>query len=276
MAFTKIPAATNRTVEFTSSGTFTVPSGVYSAEFLIVGAGGGGGGCDNSEATRSSAGGGGGGGAVKQITLPVTPGSSYTITIGAKGTGGAIGAAGANGGFSEVLLGATSLMKAFGGLGGEGVNSANQTVGPAALANVAGGGGGSLISLSALVIAGGGGGAGLVYQTNLTIGGFLEGSPGGASNNTNTNLGQFGYLGYGHGGGGGRGSTTTIPLSSGQAPYGGGIGAVGQSVVSATNTNGGAAFLAGCGGGGAYSGLSTTGAAGGDGADGLVRITYFA
>jgi hypothetical protein len=276
MAFTKIPAATNRTVEFTSSGTFTVPSGVYSAEFLIVGAGAGGGGCDNSVATRGSAGGGGGGGAVKQITLPVTPGSSYTITIGAKGTGGAIGAAGANGGFSEVLLGATSLMKAFGGQGGEGIDSADQSVGAAALANVAGGGGAARTNTTALAIAGGGGGAGLVYQTLITNGVILEGSPGGQSNQGSVNPGQFGYLGYGHGGGGGRGSTTTIPLTSGQAPYGGGIGAVGQSVVSATNTNGGAAFLAGCGGGGAYSGLSTTGAAGGNGADGLVRITYFA
>lgn len=68
---------------FTASGSWTVPSGVASAQVILVGAGGGGGG-----GSQTVAGGGGGGGAVVVKNLTVTPGTTYTVTIGAGGQGG--------------------------------------------------------------------------------------------------------------------------------------------------------------------------------------------
>lgn len=68
---------------FTSTSSWTVPAGVASAQVILVGAGGGGGG-----GSRDTAGGGGGGGAVVVKNLTVTPGTTYTVTIGAGGQGG--------------------------------------------------------------------------------------------------------------------------------------------------------------------------------------------
>lgn len=276
MGYVKIPEATNRTLDFTSSGTWTVPSGVYSAEFLVVGAGGGGGGTTNSVATRGSAGGGGGGGSVKLVTLPVSPGSSYTITIGAKGTGGTAGVAGVNGGFTEVLLSGTTLIRSYGGLGGYATNSADASVAPTIVSQWAGNGGNRGSGTTASIQAGGGGGGVLSFdRASYGTGAPLEGSLGGNASANGSN-GAIGAFGYGNGGGGGGGSTATLAANQGGAAYGGGAGATASNVATATNLAGSNATLAGCGGGGAYSGLSTTGAAGGNGADGLVRITYFA
>ena len=68
---------------FTTSGTWTAPAGVSSAQVILVGAGGGGGG-----GSQYSAGGGGAGGAVVVQNLSVTPGTAYPILVGAGGQGG--------------------------------------------------------------------------------------------------------------------------------------------------------------------------------------------
>jgi hypothetical protein len=68
---------------YTASGTWTVPSGVSSAQVILVGAGGGGGG-----GSQVVAGGGGGGGQVITKNLTVVPGTTYSVTIGAGGQGG--------------------------------------------------------------------------------------------------------------------------------------------------------------------------------------------
>jgi hypothetical protein len=68
---------------YTASGTWTVPSGVSSAQVILVGAGGGGGG-----GSAAVAGGGGGGGQVITKNLTVVPGTTYSVTIGAGGQGG--------------------------------------------------------------------------------------------------------------------------------------------------------------------------------------------
>jgi hypothetical protein len=71
---------------FTTVGstTWTTPIGVTSVEYLVVAGGGGGGnGYDNA------GGGGGAGGMVLTGTINVTPGQSYTITVGDGGIGGA-------------------------------------------------------------------------------------------------------------------------------------------------------------------------------------------
>lgn len=277
MAYTRIPAAGLITKEFTSSGTWTCPGGVYSAEFLVVGAGGAGGGSACSVNTKSAAGGGGGGGAVKKQTLPVTPGTTYTITVGAKGSG-VSQAAGGNGGFSEVLNGATTLIRAFGGMGGQGATSADAVSNPTASASIAGGGG--LVAQSTGDVGGGGGGGSWrisdpsATATDVTSF-FTEGRGGNAANNSSSTrvntLGGIGLDGFGNGGGGGGGSGATTVYYS-VTPYGAGAGA---TRITAGATSGSAATIAGCGGGGSVTYLATTAATGGNGADGIVRITYF-
>lgn len=82
-----------RAIAFTSSTTWVCPPGVY--EILLLGYGGAGGGGGGAGGWQGSAGwaasgGGGGGGALLGIQrVTVTPGHTYTITIGAGGGGGA-------------------------------------------------------------------------------------------------------------------------------------------------------------------------------------------
>jgi len=99
-------------VEFSSSGTWTVPSGVTKIIVIAVGGGGGGGG------GGTSAGGEGGyPGNSTVVLLTVSPGETLTITIGAGGAGGA--PTGGNGG-DTVITGSVSgnLLPVPGGIGG--------------------------------------------------------------------------------------------------------------------------------------------------------------
>jgi len=70
---------------FTSSGTFTVPSGA--TQVLVTLIGGGGGGSKGGGGSLSGAG-GGGGGVYYRVPVTVTPGSSIPVTIGSGGAGG--------------------------------------------------------------------------------------------------------------------------------------------------------------------------------------------
>lgn len=69
---------------FTTSGTFTAPSGITKVFLTGIGAGGGGSGCNGG-----SGGGGGGGSGSYIVLLPyvVTPLSSYTVTLNSGGSG---------------------------------------------------------------------------------------------------------------------------------------------------------------------------------------------
>lgn len=278
MAINKFPLPTNQVTDFTSSGTWTVPADVYSAEFLVVGAGGGGGGADNSVNTRAAVGGGGGGGAVKKVTLPTTPGNTYTITIGAKGLGGNA-TAGGNGGYSEVVLSGTTLIRSFGGGGGGGTDATDASI-KATVSETVGGVGGISYSNAGNCGAPGGGGA-FNYYFPASVAGYtsysVEGQQPeiGSATGTVTGIvsaGKIGIDGFGAGGGGALFSNGgAVGLAAGAAPYGAGEGVY---LRATGNTNGGNATIAGCGGGGAASALSTTAATGGDGFDGLVRISY--
>lgn len=278
MAISRIPALTQITKEFTSSGTWTCPSGVYSAEFLVVGAGGGGGGSACSVNTRSAAGGGGGGGAVKYITLPVVPGNSYTITIGAKGAGGNA-TAGGNGGFSEVLLSGTTLIRAFGGQGGFGIDAADAEIDPVYSQTIAAAGGKAKTNATGtnLLVASGGGGAFYWSSTQQQNLGAVEGSRSYDSSITTiqSTTGLLGINGFGSGGGAGVSLATTasgVSLGYSSAPYGAGVG--GRTAVANTAVNGTSAVVSGSGGGGSVSRTTLTAGVGGNGADGIVRITY--
>ncbi len=131
---------------FTSSGTFTVPAGVFTVWVSMCGGGGGGaGGCINSTSTFNYyaqgigfgvGGGGGGADAVIAQSVAVTPGSSIAVTVGSGGSGGAgdgtadgsctatLGTAGGNssfGGFITTNGGGAAISHAgFGSRGGSG------------------------------------------------------------------------------------------------------------------------------------------------------------
>jgi len=69
---------------FQASGTFIVPANITKLRVRVLGAGGGGG---NNKS-------GGGGGGYADGVFTVTPGTSYTVTVGVGGAGGATGTAG--------------------------------------------------------------------------------------------------------------------------------------------------------------------------------------
>lgn len=81
--------------EKTTSGTYTwtAPSGVYHVYATACGGSGGGGGGAGGYYNYADGYGGGSGGVPALISciIPVTPGSSYTLTVGAGGTGGSGG-----------------------------------------------------------------------------------------------------------------------------------------------------------------------------------------
>lgn len=282
MAINRYPAPSTKIVDFTSSGTWTCPSGVYSAEFMVVGAGGAGGGTSVTTALNYAAAGGGGGGAVKKVKLATIPGGSYTITIGAKGTG-ASAAVGGNGGFSEIVYSGTTLVRAFGGQGGGACILDTSTI-PTISRNIAGAGGGA-VNANTTVSQSGGGGGGAVSGANIAFNRAAEstnnlwGSEGtSGGNGTATTSGQFtsfgtgGIDGYGAGGSGGSTLVSTRQVAGNS--YFAGAG----NLQTSTGAGNGTAAIAntGCGGGGGASFLSTTSTSGGNGADGLIRIEYVA
>ena len=102
---------------FVSSGNWTCPAGVQKVLVTVIG--GGGGGEANIINTRAGYSGGVGGYGVGILT--VTPGTSYTVTVGAGGAGGSTtGADGAAGGTSTF-----ETISATGGAGGTTSNGAN-------------------------------------------------------------------------------------------------------------------------------------------------------
>ena len=73
---------------FTSSGTWTRPSGISSVMVQVIGGGGGGGSAPGGTLNTLSTGGGGGGGGFSQIYIDVSSLASETVTVGAAGAGG--------------------------------------------------------------------------------------------------------------------------------------------------------------------------------------------
>lgn len=104
---------------FTSSGTFTIPTGVTSVKVTVLGGGGAGGGGVNAGAF--GAGGGAGGCAIAYLT-GLTPGNTLTVTVGAGGTGTAT--TGNPGGNSSISSGTQTISTVSGNGGGGGVSSA--------------------------------------------------------------------------------------------------------------------------------------------------------
>ena len=230
-------------------------------EYLVVAGGGGGG------RTANGAGGGGGGGLLQGL-LPITLGSSYTVTVGSGGAGststgsagasgvasvlGSISASGGGGGASGSLAStytnATSGGSGGGGTGGAsgaGTTGAQGTAGQGyaggnGSGNYGGGGGGAgTVGLNSPNTIAGNGGAGIASSISGSVVAYGGGGAGGID-----------ATGSGTGGIGGGGSTGATADSTG--------------VAGTVNTGGG-------GGGGWASGANQNGGTGGSG---IVIVRY--
>ena len=259
--FSTVSDATGQQL-FTSSGTFTVPTGVTSIVVVCVGAGGGGGGSGDVDET----GGGGGGGALAYVnSITTTPGESLTVAAGGGGGGGGANAAGAAGGNSSLSRGGTVLCEAGGGSGGLGGRSSSNAAG--GTVNTGTGG------------AGGAGGSGSDRNTNNAGGGGGAGGYAGAGGDGgDENAANNATAGSGGGGGGGGRSTNNTTVGGG-----GGVGVLGQGANGAAGGDnqdggGGSGGADGNRSGGLYGGGGAGGAAtnnaGQSGADGAVRIIW--
>ncbi len=272
MGIAVIPApgggVTRKVDLFNSTATWTAPSNCFSVEVFLVG-GGGGGGAYRHTSSSGGSGGGGGGAVLSWRKLPVTPGTSYTVTIGAGGAGSVDSLTGGLGG--DTSFG--SLLTAFGGGGGGTYTSS----GTDALPTVKGTSGGrAQFSGSG---SGGGGAASTFYpfiggatnpfqlpldgQSYTSINNVVQGglTPGG-----NSSMAGFGIEGFGGGGQGGRAATATT--FNRLSIHGGGVGG------NANSNGGNATANTGGGGGGSY--RDNTGQySGGNGGSGYAVVVYY-
>lgn len=190
---------------FTTTGSWTAPVGVTSVTVEAYGGGGAGGaGSPGGGGNNGRGGGGGGGGAFQSGTYTVTPGNSYTITVGTGGIGGT--GNGGNGTISTATFNSGTITANFGsggrsynngGNGGAGgTGTRNGGTGGTNPGNTSGSGGGG--GCAGTTGNGGNGGqtAGGVAGTGGTIAGAGANGVGG---NSTGNIGNN----YGGGGSGG-------------------------------------------------------------------------
>lgn len=287
---------------FTSTSAWVAPAGVTLVQLIGWGGGGGGGGAaaGGTGSNLQSAGGSGGGGALKVTQwVTVVPGTSYTVTIGAGGTGGASGQNNGTDG-SQTLFGdvATPLAKFAGGgrgIGGfGGLTFSLYAVDP---------GGGSVAGPWVQAIAGNAAGYGHMFvppsfggfngvyaQVTVNVGNQSVPNPGGNSPEgfTGGALGTYGgnsgsfYAGQtgagggaGPGGNGGGGGNSGAGSAAGAGTAGsGGKNPAGTVTTAASTGNTGAG--GGGGGAGGYGAIGGgAGGAGGGGDNGKLTIIWF-
>ena len=193
------------TQQFTSSGTWTKPSGCNLIRVYVTGGGGGAGG---GGAGSGDFGGAGGAGGTAIDFIDVSSVSSVTVTVGAGGTGGSGSSNGSNGSTSSF----GSYCSATGGYGGiHGNHGPNQGgeggVGASATINITGGDGGagqdnpaiSTQYATAFGVGGasywGGGGCGSSF-TAAPHEGKAYGSGGGAAHSSRFSNGAAGKVGF--------------------------------------------------------------------------------
>ena len=233
---------------FNSAGTYswTAPTGVTKVSVVAVGGGSNGG----TGGSASSGGGGGGGGLAYVNDITVTPGSSYAVVVGNRGTGGSCSCmSGENSTFNGSTVVATGSSHTNRHSNGSGGTASTGTGG------TGGSGGSGTLGGGQNRGAGGGGAAG--YSGNGGNGGSYGGSGTAAAACS--------------GGGGGGGGTNN---NNGVGGTGGGVGVNGKGSTGAAGSGGGGAGGAGSGGsfgkgggGGGYSNF-------GYGSAGAVRIIW--
>ena len=251
---------------FTSSGTFTVPTGLSSVDVLVVAGGGG--------SSYHHDGGGGAGGLIYRPGMPITPGSPITVTVGAGSTGHG-GTAAANSVFSTL----TALGGGVGGPGGQipaypGGSGAGATYDPA-----------NNGSVGTATQPGAGGDSGTYGFGNNGGSGFYTSPPTGANGGGGGGAGAGGNnAGPNNSGNGGAGRAYSI---SGSSVYysGGGCGGAHQNAGSAVGGVGGGGSRTGGPGTVGTNGTANRGGGGGggndsgssnnpDGGSGIVIVSY--
>ncbi len=213
-------------IAFDSSTTWICPDGVYVIHVDVWGGGGAG----SASGANQGDGGGGAGAYAGNPLVPVTPGNTYTITVGAGGA-----TSGASGPTSTFVGDSSTTVQAVGGTGGSGTS--------------AGTGGAAGSSTGTTKHSGGNGGAG---SSQATSGGGGGGEAGGTSANGNpgvaslggstTQQGSAGGSGAGDGGDGGRAGDAfsqpgRIDAQPGAAP--GGAGGGGGAFIGTVGTGAG-------------------------------------
>ena len=235
------------------TATFVAPAGVTKVDVLVVGGGGGGGYPDSA----------GGSGSINRATLAVTPGTSYSVAVGA---GGHTGCYNDNSPDGDASSFGSDMLTAAGGVRGI----------PYSGGAGAGGSGGGAGSENSLCPGGSNGG------TNGGAGGSCNDAQGGAGQGEsqwNTFLAPFKYnsLTAGNGGAGMAGTSEEYPPSRTAGGGGGGVlfngegGNAADGGGSICNGKAGAGYGGG-GGAGGFSGEYNS--CSGRGSDGLVYIEW--
>ena len=286
-------------VQLSGSGTFSVPSGINSAEILIVA-----GGASGSRSPNVSGGGGGAGGIVYRASYTFTAtdkssGIAYSVGAGGdgvgQGSGNAYDGGYRNGGDSTFAISGGTIT-AKGGGGGAGFSAPNYVMpgfptdayfaasqggsggggaweqGTGASSNQGtfsgwtsyGNSGGDRASGANYAGAGGGGAGGAGQDSTATVGGA------GGVGQLFSSFTAYGESGYFGGGGAGGSQSNTIP----QGGNGGG-GNGGYGTGNTERTGGNATDGTGGGGGGSRAnGYSTHTYKSGDGGNGTILLKY--
>jgi hypothetical protein len=232
-------------ITFNADGNWTVPAGVTSVDYLVVGGGGGGGGQN---------GGGGGAGELLEGNLAVTSGEEFTITIGAAGAVNGNNR-GSNGGASS-LVSTSNNVTANGGGGGGAIDNTGLGNGGAGTGSAGGNGFVSTTEIHPAVAGGNGGSGGLYGGGDIAAGGgggaggngadgVFDGVSGG-NGGVGLSSSISGVLTFYAGGGGGATHPTNQPGTGLGGMGGGGNGGLGWSndpanlaTVGTPNTGGG-------------------------------------
>ena len=272
--------------EYTTPGTYTwvAPAGVTSVSAMAVGAGGAGSGGWGGRYGYYGGTSGGGGGLGWRNSISVTPGTSYTVVVGA-GNGiftepGNFGmlSSGYDGGDSYFIN--TSTVKGGGGKAGRAIDSPPTPSGGDYVGAGGGNGGqGALVIYEQIRSAGGGGAGG--YSGAGGAGNYASGGSAGSGGGGGGGGGNAGDPTAGTGGGGvglygqgsnGSGGTGASGWGGNGTGYGGGGGSGGAS---ASNVEGGQNATAGGDYGGGGGGCGGSGyPKGGNGGGGAVRIMW--
>lgn len=218
---------------FTTPGqtTWTAPAGVTEMSIVLIG--GGGGGASSTASSNGQSGGGGAGGGLSWFSgVSVSPGTTYYITVGAKGLNGS-GAGNddhTSGGDSYFRTGSHSgTILARAGGGGKGTYGAT-------------GVGDNVPSNYNAFVVGGTDYSGTYTSTGTSRGGGTGGI-GGGGRNGNTSGGGGGAGGYSNPGG--QGNTGTMYNHQNGSGGGGGGGAGANSVTSELDWGGGGTQILG-------------------------------